>query len=135
MELRHKKTRRLRWQLQKDNHPARILTGEAMRYLDDYTLTTPSRLGAVGEVFKGDGDFMTQLSSYSADGLADLRGLSPKQRARLIVETCAHPAYRPMLEEYMARAAKGSYGQHAPMLPGEALSWHQRFMEAGSMQA
>ncbi|MAQ83138.1 MAG: propionyl-CoA--succinate CoA transferase [Maritimibacter sp.] len=68
-------------------------------------------------------------------GLADLRGLSPKQRARLIVEKCAHPAYRPMLEEYMARAAKGSYGQHAPMLPGEALSWHQRFMETGSMQA
>lgn len=24
-------------------------------------------------------------------GLADLRGLAPKQRARKIIETCAHP--------------------------------------------
>ncbi|WP_425049690.1 acetyl-CoA hydrolase/transferase family protein [Psychromarinibacter sp. S121] len=67
-------------------------------------------------------------------GLADLRGLSPKQRALAIVEKCAHPAYRPMLEDYMARAAKGSFGQHAPMLPSEALSWHQRFMDTGSMR-
>jgi len=66
-------------------------------------------------------------------GLADLRGLSPRQKARLIVEKCAHPAYRPMLQDYMARAEKGSYGLHMPTIPGEALSWHQRFMDTGSM--
>jgi len=68
-------------------------------------------------------------------GLADLRGLSPKQRARLIIATCAHPDYRPMLEDYFARVLKGSYGLHAPALPGEALSWHQRFIDSGSMRA
>ena len=67
-------------------------------------------------------------------GLADLRGLSPKQRARLIIENCAHPDYRPMLADYYARALKGSYGLHAPSLPGEALSWHQRFMDTGTMR-
>jgi succinyl-CoA:acetate CoA-transferase len=67
-------------------------------------------------------------------GLADLRGLSPKQRARLIIEKCAHPEYRPMLLDYFARAQKGSYGLHAPSLPGEALSWHQRFMDTGTMR-
>jgi succinyl-CoA:acetate CoA-transferase len=67
-------------------------------------------------------------------GLADLRGLSPKQRARLIIEKCAHPDYRPILADYFARAQKGSYGMHAPSLPGEALSWHQRFMDTGSMR-
>lgn len=67
-------------------------------------------------------------------GLADLRGLSPKQRARLIIESCAHPDYRPMLADYYARALKGSYGLHAPSLPGEALSWHQRFMDTGTMR-
>ncbi len=66
-------------------------------------------------------------------GLADLRGLSPKQRAKLIIERCAHPSYRPMLEDYYARARAGSYGQQLPSLPGEALSWHQRFIETGSM--
>jgi succinyl-CoA:acetate CoA-transferase len=68
-------------------------------------------------------------------GLADLRGLSPKQRARLIIENCAHPAYRPALQDYYARALKGSYGLQTPVLPSEALSWHQRYIETGSMLA
>jgi len=67
-------------------------------------------------------------------GLADLRGLSPRQRAHLIIEKCAHPDYRPMLADYYDRAIKGSFGGHAPSLLGEALSWHKRFVETGSMQ-
>jgi succinyl-CoA:acetate CoA-transferase len=66
-------------------------------------------------------------------GLADLRGLSPKERAKVIIANCAHPDYRPLLEDYYARALKGSYGLQSPSLPGEALSWHQRFIETGSM--
>lgn len=66
-------------------------------------------------------------------GLADLRGLSPKQRAELIIENCAHPDYRPGLTDYFARARKDSYGQQSPSLLREALSWHQRFIETGSM--
>jgi succinyl-CoA:acetate CoA-transferase len=66
-------------------------------------------------------------------GLADLRGLSPKQRAKAIIENCAHPDYRPALADYFRRAKDSSYGQHSPSLPGEALSWHQRFIETGSM--
>ncbi|PTT84686.1 propionyl-CoA--succinate CoA transferase, partial [Pseudomonas sp. HMWF010] len=68
-------------------------------------------------------------------GLADLRGLSPKQRAALIIENCSHPDYRPALRDYYRRAREGAYGQHAPSLPGEALSWHQRFMDTGDMRA
>lgn len=67
-------------------------------------------------------------------GLADLRGLAPRQRAELIIENCAHPDYRPMLRDYYARALKDSYGKHAPTLLNEALSWHQRFVETGSMK-
>ncbi len=66
-------------------------------------------------------------------GLADLRGLSPKQRARTIVENCAHPDYRPALADYFCRAREHSYGQQSPSLPSEALSWHQRFIDTGSM--
>lgn len=66
-------------------------------------------------------------------GLADLRGLAPRQRAKLVVERCAHPDYRPRLADYAARAAKGAFGLQAPQLPSEALSWHQRFMETGTM--
>ncbi len=68
-------------------------------------------------------------------GLADLRGLSPKQRARLIIEKCAHPLYRPALSDYFERALRSSYGKHSPSLLAEALSWHQRFVETGTMMA
>jgi succinyl-CoA:acetate CoA-transferase len=67
-------------------------------------------------------------------GLADLRGHSPKQRARLVIANCAHPDYRPMLEDYFERAQRRAFGNHTPSLVGEALSWHQRFIETGSMR-
>ena len=45
-------------------------------------------------------------------GLADLRGLSPKQRAQVIIDQCAHPDYRDQLQDYFDRARlKGA--QHA----------------------
>jgi succinyl-CoA:acetate CoA-transferase len=66
-------------------------------------------------------------------GLADLRGLAPKQRAKVIIENCAHPTYRPHLQDYFKRALAGSYGLQTPTLPAEALSWHERFIETGSM--
>ena len=67
-------------------------------------------------------------------GLADLRGLSPKQRARAIISNCAHPDYRPLLEDYNRRALEGSYGLQTPTLLTEALSWHQRFIDTGDMR-
>jgi succinyl-CoA:acetate CoA-transferase len=67
-------------------------------------------------------------------GLADLRGLSPKQRAELVIERCAHPDYRPMLRDYVARARAGAKGVHTPHLLGEALSWHVRWLETGDMR-
>ncbi len=68
-------------------------------------------------------------------GLADLRGLAPRRRAELVIEKCAHPDFRPMLRDYYERALKGSYGLQTPMLCGDALAWHQRFVETGSMRA
>jgi len=67
-------------------------------------------------------------------GLADLRGLSPKQRARVVLEKCVHPDYRPQLTDYLDRAAVSAYGQHTPHLLGEALSWHDRFVTEGTMR-
>lgn len=66
-------------------------------------------------------------------GLADLRGLTPKQRARQLLDHCVHPRYRDALEDYVARANRDSYGKHTPHLLTEALSWHQRWLETGDM--
>ncbi|WP_347057000.1 acetyl-CoA hydrolase/transferase family protein [Blastococcus sp. HT6-30] len=66
-------------------------------------------------------------------GLADLRGLSPRRRAHAVIAHCAHPDYRPLLEDYLERAERGAYGRHTPHLLPEALSWHTRYLETGSM--
>ena len=65
-------------------------------------------------------------------GLADLRGLAPRERARKIIDCCAHPSYRDALNDYFDRAC--AKGGHTPHLLQEALSWHATFEETGSMQ-
>ena len=37
-------------------------------------------------------------------GVADLRGKSPAERAKAIIENCAHPDYRALLRDYVALA-------------------------------
>jgi succinyl-CoA:acetate CoA-transferase len=66
-------------------------------------------------------------------GLADLRGLSPRHRALLVIEKCAHPHYRPALQDYYQRALRDAPGQHTPHLLDEALSWHSRYLRQGAM--
>lgn len=67
-------------------------------------------------------------------GVADVRGLSPKERAKVIIEKCAHPDYQPMLTDYLERAMKKLGPIHTPHLLDEALSFHTRFIETGSMK-
>ncbi len=77
---------------------------------------------------------------YNSDPIArekinkgQMEYLDMHQRAKIIMENCAHPTYKPRLEDYYARALKGSYGLQTPTLLDEALSWHNRFVETGSM--
>ncbi len=67
-------------------------------------------------------------------GVADLRWKTPKERAELIIENCAHPDYRPMLREYFEKAYETAPGKHTPHDLTKALSWHQRFLDTGSMK-
>ncbi len=67
-------------------------------------------------------------------GVADLRGLAPRRRAQVIIDHCAHPAYRPMLQDYFDRACALSSGKHTPHLIDESLSWHVRYLRDGTMQ-
>ncbi|MCK9915174.1 acetyl-CoA hydrolase/transferase family protein [Microbacteriaceae bacterium K1510] len=65
-------------------------------------------------------------------GLADLRGLAPRERAQTIIANCVHPTYRELLADYFRRAV--GRGGHTPHIIEEALSWHARLRESGSMQ-
>lgn len=40
-------------------------------------------------------------------GVADVRGMSPNERARCLIQNCAHPAYRDYLWEYVKSAPVG----------------------------
>ncbi|HEY3367577.1 MAG TPA: acetyl-CoA hydrolase/transferase family protein [Symbiobacteriaceae bacterium] len=64
-------------------------------------------------------------------GLADVRNLAPRERARVIIEKCAHPKYRDLLRDYL-RDAEARGGQ-TPHDLTKALSWHQRYLETGTM--
>ena len=66
-------------------------------------------------------------------GYADLRGLSPKERALKIINNCAHPDYKEALMDYYNRANE-SGAKHTPHILDESLQWHSRFLKTGSMK-
>ena len=66
-------------------------------------------------------------------GFADLRGLSPKERARVVIEHCAHPDYRPLLRAYFEEACAATHGAQTPHLPGRCFCLHENLARTGSM--
>jgi len=68
-------------------------------------------------------------------GIADLRGLTPRQRARQVIDRCAHPDYRDAMQDYFERALVHAPGKHTPHLLDEALSWHTRYLTYGTMRS
>lgn len=66
-------------------------------------------------------------------GLADLRGLAPRERARAIIDNCVHPMYREKLNDYFERAKTERSG-HTPHILEAAFSWHTSLLKTGAMQ-
>jgi succinyl-CoA:acetate CoA-transferase len=66
-------------------------------------------------------------------GLADLRGLAPRERARVIIDNCVHPSYRQALNEYFEAAC--TLGGHTPHILRDSLSWHMNLEATGRMLA
>lgn len=64
-------------------------------------------------------------------GVADLRGKSPIQRAKEIIENCAHPVYKPLLRDYLNMTRK----VHTPHNLKACLGFHLEFMKSGNMAA
>jgi succinate CoA transferase len=62
-------------------------------------------------------------------GVADLRGKSPRQRARTIIENCVDPGYRPLLNDYLQRGIKG----HTPQDLKTCFAFHLEFAKSGNM--
>jgi succinyl-CoA:acetate CoA-transferase len=65
-------------------------------------------------------------------GLADLRGLAPRERVKVIIENCAHPEYKEALWDYYNRALLN--GGQTPHLLEEAFAFYTRLSKMGTMQ-
>jgi acetyl-CoA hydrolase len=63
-------------------------------------------------------------------GIADLRGRAPWERARLLIDNCAHPDFRDTLHKYLEIVGPG----HTPQTLSAAFRMHERFLKAGDMR-
>ncbi|MDE5970331.1 MAG: acetyl-CoA hydrolase, partial [Muribaculaceae bacterium] len=63
-------------------------------------------------------------------GVADLRGKDPVQRAKAIIENCAHPYYKELLWDYL-KLGKGGQTPHSLQA---AFAMHVAFSETGDMR-
>jgi len=63
------------------------------------------------------------------NGVADLRCKTPHERARLIVDHCAHADFREALHQYFDRVTGGQ----TPATLAAAYAMHEHFLKTGSM--
>ena len=62
-------------------------------------------------------------------GIADLRGLSPIERAKEIIKNCAHPLYK----EYLYKYLENSKGSHIRHDLSKCFELHQNLIKYGTM--
>ncbi|QPG77339.1 acetyl-CoA hydrolase [Brettanomyces nanus] len=70
-------------------------------------------------------------------GLADLRGLAPKERAKEIIEHCAHPDYKAQLQDYYDRAVfycTKTKALHEPHILRDAFKMYLNLEDNGTMK-
>lgn len=113
-------------------------SGDYMRngYLTIFTTESTAKAGKISRIVPmcshvdhTEHDVMVYITEW---GVADLRGLSPRKRAQLIINQCAHPDYRPLLKDYV-REAEMDFGGHSPHDLDKAFSFHRRFLRTGAM--
>ena len=88
---------------------------ERNAYISIFTCPSTAKGGLISSVVP----FVSHQDSSEHDvnvivteqGVADLRGKCPEERAHLIIENCAHPDYRPLLRDYL-KLAKAGHTRH-----------------------
>ena len=104
-------------------------------YLSIFTCPSVAKGGKISAIVP----FVSHLdhSEHSVDviitdqGVADLRGKSPIQRANAIIENCVHPEYKQLLKDYLSLCTKAA---HTPHSLRAAFGFHNQFNESGDMR-
>ncbi len=112
-------------------------SGDYMRngYLTIFTAESVAKDGAISRIVPMvshcDHTEHDAMVFVTEQGVADVRGLCPRERARAIIANCAHPDFRGPLLEYVQAAEKG--GGHTPHDLGRAFEFHDRYKRTGTM--
>lgn len=104
-------------------------------YISIFTTPSTAKGGAISAIVP----LVTHLdhSEHSVQvivteqGIADLRGKDPSERAKLIIDNCAHPDFRDELYGYLNSVEKGG---HTPQTLSQAYAMHQQYVQTGSMR-
>ena len=103
-------------------------------YISIFTLPSTAKDGAISSIVP----FCSHIDHTEHDtqiiiteqGIADLRGKGPQQRAQCIIENCAYPDYKPILREYLNR----SQCKHIAHNLSLAFSLYEAYASTGDMR-
>ncbi len=103
-------------------------------YITIYTCPSVAKGGAISAIVPMcshiDHTEHDTMIFITEQGIADLRGKSPKQRAATIIENCVHPDYKQLLWDYLKLGGNG----HTPHTLAKALNMHVEFLNSGDMR-
>ncbi len=89
-------------------------------FLSIFTTASTAKGGSISSIVPAvshlDHNEHSVMAIVTEQGVADLRTLSPVERAHAIIENCAHPSFKPMLWEYLEKATEHC-GHHIPLPP------------------
>lgn len=106
-------------------------SGDYMRngYLTIFSTPSTAKKGSISSVVPmvthADHTEHDTMVFITEQGVADIRGLSPVKRAKLIIEKCAHPDYKDRLYEYLELAQRRC--AHMPVDLQHAFDMHLDF--------
>ncbi|MDO5571392.1 MAG: succinate CoA transferase [Bacteroidales bacterium] len=104
-------------------------------YISIFTCPSVAKEGKISAIVP----FVSHVdhSEHSVDvliteqGVADLRGKSPRQKAELIIENCVNPEYKQLLREYLKLTESNN---HTPHDLNAAFAFHNQFNKSGDMR-
>ena len=103
-------------------------------YMSIFTCPSVAKGGAISAIVPFASHLDHSEHSVSAivteQGIADLRGKSPNERAHLIINNCAHPEYRGQLNAYLDYFPNS----HTPQALCAAFAMHQLYAKTGDMR-
>ncbi len=113
-------------------------SGDYMRngYLTIFSTPSTAKNGTISSVVPmvshADHTEHDTMVFITEQGVADIRGLSPVKRAKLIIEKCAHPDFKELLYDYLKVAQRKN--AHEPVDLATAFNMHLKLMETGTMK-